>query len=96
VGAIALLASAASDRLAPALGAVLAITIASYAVEVLGSLWPDMAGWRPWSFFHYFQPAAILAGEGDPADAIVLAAIAVVAVAGALAVFERRDLAAPS
>jgi ABC-2 type transport system permease protein len=96
LGAIALAASASFDRVAPALGIVLAIAIASYAVELLGALWPEMAGWRPWSFFHYFQPAEILAGRASPTDAVVLAGIAAVAAVGGLWVFSRRDLAAPA
>jgi ABC-2 type transport system permease protein len=96
LGALALAASASFDRIVPALGIVLAVAIASYAVELLGALWPDMAAWRPWSFFHYFQPAEILAGDASPADALVLAAITLGAVAYGLWVFPRRDLAAPS
>ena len=96
LGALALAASASFDRVVPALGTVLAFTIASYAVELLGALWPDMAGWRPWSFFHYFQPAEIMAGDASPGDAVVLAGITAAAVAYGLWVFPRRDLAAPS
>jgi beta-exotoxin I transport system permease protein len=96
LGALALAASASFDRLVPALGTVLAFAMVSYAVELLGALWPDMAAWRPWSFFHYFQPAEILAGDANPADALVLAGITAAAVAYALWVFPRRDLAAPS
>jgi ABC-2 type transport system permease protein len=96
LGAVALAASASFDRVVPALGIVLALAIVSYAVELLGALWPDMAAWRPWSFFHYFQPAAILAGEASPGDALVLVAISAAAVGYALWIFPRRDLAAPS
>jgi ABC-2 type transport system permease protein len=96
IGVLALAASASFDRIVPALGFILALAIVSYAVELLGALWPDMASWRPWSFFHYFQPAAILAGDASPGDAIVLLGISVVAVAYSLWVFPRRDLAAPS
>lgn len=96
LGALALAASASFDRVVPALGIVLALAFASYAVELLGALWPDMAGVRPWSFFHYFQPAAIMAGEASPGDAVVLAGITAAAVAYALWIFPRRDLAAPS
>lgn len=96
LGALALGASASFDRVAPALGITLAFAIASYAVELLGALWPDMAGWRPWSFFHYFQPAEILAGDASTTDPVVLGGITAAAVAYALWVFPRRDLAAPS
>ena len=96
LGALALAASASFDRIIPTLGVVLGFAIASYAVELLGALWPDIAGLRPWSFFHYFQPAEIMAGEASPGDAVVLAAITAAAIAFALWVFPRRDLAAPS
>jgi ABC-type transport system involved in multi-copper enzyme maturation permease subunit len=96
LGALALAASASFHRVVPALGIVLAFTIASYAVELLGALWPDIAGWRPWSFFHYFQPAEIMAGDASPGDAVVLAGITAAAVAFGLWIFPRRDLAAPS
>ena len=96
LGALALAASASFDRVAPALGLVLGFLIVSYAVELLGALWPDMAAWRPWSVFHYFQPAEIMAGDASPADAAILAGIAAAAAAYALWIFPRRDLAAPS
>ena len=96
LGALALAASATFDRIAPALGIVLTLTMVSYAVELLGALWPDMAGLRPWSFFHYFRPADIMAGVASPTDVAVLGVIAAAAVAYALWIFPRRDLAAPS
>ena len=68
----------------------------SYAVEFLGAVWPDLAWLRPWSLFHYFQPAEILAGEASPMDAVVLAGISVAAIVYGSWVFPRRDLAAPS
>jgi ABC-type transport system involved in multi-copper enzyme maturation permease subunit len=96
VGALALAASATFDRVAPALGIVVAVAITSYAVELLGALWPEMAGVRPWSLFHYFQPAEIMAGVASPMDAVALAGISVAAISYGLWVFPRRDLAAPS
>jgi ABC-type transport system involved in multi-copper enzyme maturation permease subunit len=95
LAAIALAASASFDDLGPALGWVLAFAIVSYAVEFLGALWPDIAGLRPWSIFHYFQPAAILAGTAEPADLLILAITAAAAAAVGLWIFPRRDLAAP-
>lgn len=96
LAAVALAASASSDRVGPALGPVLAFTILSYAVEFLGTIWPNAAGLRPWSLFHYFQPAAILGGTADPADLVVLGGVAFAALGLALWEFPRRDLAAPS
>ena len=65
-------------------------------MEFLGAIWPDVGWLRPWSLFHYFQPAEILAGEASPTDTLVLAGITAAAAAYALWVFPRRDLAAPS
>jgi ABC-2 type transport system permease protein len=96
LGALALAASASFDRLAPALGITLGVAIVAYAVEFLGAIWPDLGWLRPWSVFHYFQPAEILAGSASASDPLVLAAVAAAAVAYGLWVFPRRDLAAPS
>lgn len=96
IGSLGLAASVSSDRLGPALGVTLAITIAGYAVEILGTLWPDAAWLRPASLFFYFQPMEVLAGRANPGDPLVLGAVAVGAAAWAWWVFPRRDLAAPS
>jgi ABC-2 type transport system permease protein len=95
-GAIALALSVSFDRLSPALGISLGIVLVSYFLEVLGSLWPDAKGLQPYSLFHYLDPKAILAGDASPADVGVLAVVIALAVAAALVIFPRRDLAAPS
>jgi len=95
-GSLALAASASFDRPAPALGIILAVSIAAYAVEFLGAIWPDLAWLLPWSLFHYFQPAEILGGKPDGVDLLVLVGVAVAATAYGLWIFPRRDLAAPS
>ena len=96
IAAIGLAASVSFDRLAPALGVTLAIVIAMYFLEILGSLWPEAEWLQPYSLFHYLQPKAILLGVADPFDFGVLTAALVAAMAWALTVFPRRDLAAPS
>lgn len=96
IGSIALLASASFDRLSQALGLTLAFVVVSYFFEVLGSLWPDAKGLQPYSVFHYLEPKAILTGLPNWGNLAVLAAVIAVAVAAALVVFPRRDLAAPS
>ena len=97
-GALASLALAASvsfDRLTPALAITLAITILSYFLEVVGSLWPDAEWLQPYSLFHYLQPSDVLT-DGLPASHVaVLAGTIVAAVVYAVAVFPRRDIAAP-
>lgn len=96
VGAIGLAASVSTDRLTPALGVTLAIVLGGYVLQILGSLWPDAAGLQPYSLFHYLRPQEVLAGDADPASFVVLAAVTVAALACALVVFPRRDLAAPT
>lgn len=96
IAAIGLAASVSFDRIAPALGITLGIVITMYFLEILGSLWPEAERLQPYSLFHYLQPKAILLGDADPFDLAVLTAVFVVAMAWAIAVFPRRDLAAPS
>jgi ABC-type Na+ efflux pump permease subunit len=95
-GAVCLAASASFDRLTPALGIGLGYLLASYFVDVLGSLWPDARGLQPLSLFHYVRAPAVLAGRLDPADLLVLVAVAIVALTYALVRFPQRDIAAPS
>jgi ABC-type transport system involved in multi-copper enzyme maturation permease subunit len=94
--AIALAASVSFDRLPPALGVTLGIVIAMYVLEVLGSLWPAAEPLQPYSLFHYLKAKAILAGVVAPFDLAVLSSVILMAMAWALVVFPRRDLAAPS
>lgn len=94
--AIGLAASVSFDRLTPALGVTLAIVVGMYFFDVLGSLWPDAEFLQPYSLFHYFQPKAVLSGSAEAFDFGLLASVIVLAVAYALVVFPRRDLAAPS
>jgi ABC-2 type transport system permease protein len=94
--AISLAASVSFDRLTPAIGISLAVVLVSYFLDVIGELWPDAAFLQPYSLFHYLDARAALAGLPDPSDFMVLAAVIVAAVAYALVVFPRRDLAAPS
>jgi ABC-2 type transport system permease protein len=96
LGAISLAASVSFDRVGPALGIALGVTVIGYAVEFLGTLWPDAAWLRPFSPFRYFEPTRILAGTFEPVDLLILGAIFAAATAWAAWIFPRRDLAAPS
>jgi ABC-2 type transport system permease protein len=93
---IALAASASFDRLAPALGITLAILLVAYFFEILGSLWPDAEFLQPYSLFHYLETQEVFAGEPEAFGFLLLAAVSAAAIAWALIVFPRRDLAAPS
>jgi ABC-2 type transport system permease protein len=94
--AIGLAASVSFDRLTPALGWTLGILIVMYVLEVLGSLWPAAEILQPYSLFHYLKAKAILTGAAAPLDLAVLVMAILIAMAWALIVFPRRDIAAPS
>jgi ABC-2 type transport system permease protein len=94
--AFGMAASVSFDRHAPALGLTMAYLLINYFLEILGSLWRDVQWSQQYSLFHHFNPGLILEGRADPFDfALLLVAIAI-PVVYALAVFPRRDLAAPS
>jgi hypothetical protein len=67
-----------------------------YFLDVIGSLWPAAAKLQPYSLFHYLKAKPILLGDAAPLDDAILAAVIAAAVAWALVLFPRRDLAAPS
>jgi ABC-2 type transport system permease protein len=94
--AFGLAASVSFDRSGPAIGLSLAYLLINYFLEILGSLWTDVAWSQEYSLFHHFQPAEILGGEADPIDFVILTAAIVLPIVYALIVFPRRDLAAPS
>lgn len=94
--AIGLAASVSFDRLSPAIGVTMAIVVVMYFLDILGSLWPDAKGLQPYSMFHYLAARDILGGTVSVGGLGLLAGIAAAAIAYALVVFPRRDLAAPS
>ncbi|MEO8252693.1 MAG: hypothetical protein ABI578_09500, partial [Chloroflexota bacterium] len=68
----------------------------NYFLEILGSLWRDVAWSQQYSLFHHFNPGKILTGQTDWLDLVILAVAIVIPVIYALVVFPRRDLSAPS
>jgi ABC-2 type transport system permease protein len=94
--AFGLAASVSVDRHAPALGLSMAFLLVNYFLEILGSLWTDVAWSQDYSLFHHFQPGEILEGNADPIDFLILGVAVIVPVVYALIVFPRRDLAAPA
>ena len=96
LASIGLAASVSFDRLAPAVGVTLGVTIVAYFLDVIGSLWPDAEGLRPWSLFYYVKAKEALLGEAAATDLLLLALVAAAALVFALVAFPRRDIAAPS
>ena len=91
----ALAASAASNRNGPAVSWTLGFLIANYFFEILGGFWDQAKAWQPYSLFHHFQAADILAGRLSAFDLVVLGLAIVIPLAYALYIFPRRDLPAP-
>jgi ABC-2 type transport system permease protein len=91
-----LAASVSFDRAGPAIGLTLAYLLVHYFFEILGSLWQDVAWTQEYSLFHHFNPTEILAGRLEPVDLVVTGIAFILPIAWALAVFPRRDLAAPA
>jgi ABC-2 type transport system permease protein len=96
LASITLGASVSFDRLPPALGIGIGVTVVMYFFEVLGALWPSAAWLQPYSLFHYLQARSILEGVTPWRDLAVLAVTIAGAVGWAIVVFPKRDLAAPS
>jgi ABC-2 type transport system permease protein len=94
--AIGLAASVSFDRLTPAIGITVAIVIVMYFLDILGSLWPDAKGLQPYSMFHYLASRDVLTGTVNVLGLALLAVVGAIAIAWAVTVFPRRDLAAPS
>lgn len=91
-----LAASVTFDRPGPAIGLSLAYLLINYFLEILGSLWAAAAWTQDYSLFHHFNPGAILTGDFEALDLVIVFMAAVVPVIYALVVWPRRDLAAPS
>ena len=89
-------ASVSFDRVAPASAIALTIVLVAYFLQIIGSLWPDAEWLQPYSLFHYLQPDLVLREGLQLFDSALLLVVGIVAVAYALVVFPRRDLAAPA
>ncbi|HEX5040797.1 MAG TPA: ABC transporter permease subunit [Candidatus Limnocylindria bacterium] len=91
-----LAASVTFDRPGPAIGITLAFLVINYFLEILGSLWTDVAWSQEYSLLHHFNPGEILSGDLDPLDLVIVYVAALVPIVYAILVFPRRDLAAPA
>ncbi len=92
----ALAASVTFDRPGPAIGLSLAYLLINYFLEILGSLWTDVAWTQEYSLLHHFNPGEILSGQTDPIDLVIVFTAAIIPVVYALLVFPKRDLPAPA
>jgi ABC-2 type transport system permease protein len=93
-GAIALAIGAATGRRALAVGVTAGIAGGTYLLDLLVPAIKSIEFLQLLSPFHYYLGAEPMMRGLDVGGSLVLAAIAVVAFAAALVLFERRDLAA--
>jgi ABC-type transport system involved in multi-copper enzyme maturation permease subunit len=89
-------ASISFDRAGPALALSIGFLVLNYFIEILSSLWIDVAWSQEYSLFHHFQPQEILTGAPDPLDFVIVGLAFVVPIVYALIALPRRDVAAPS
>lgn len=94
VGGVSLLVSATSSERGRAVGRALAFIVLSYFVNIIASLWDEVARLEVVSVFHYHQPQPVVAAEGVLFGHLaVLYALFAVCFAVALLAFQRRDIA---
>ncbi|MEA2526587.1 MAG: beta-exotoxin transport system permease protein [Thermomicrobiales bacterium] len=93
VGGIALLSSAAADRMGQAVGWVIAALVVSYVIDYFAAIWPALQPLEPLSIFDYYDPGlALSAGTLPSANIVVLATVGLIGTLAGLLVFTRRDL----
>ncbi|MCP2298102.1 ABC-2 type transport system permease protein [Nocardia amikacinitolerans] len=93
IGAITLMLGAATGKRALTLGSAALVTVAGYLANNLGGMFDGGEWLRRLSPFYYANGDSPLVNGANPVHLAVLVALAAVAVAVALAAFERRDLA---
>ncbi len=94
--AIGFAASISFDRVGPPAGITLAVVLGFYVIDVVASIWPDARWIGDYSLFDYVRAKQVLGGTLALGDIALLGAVVAIAVAIALYVFPRRDIAAPS
>ena len=93
-GDIALAISAFGGNRGAAIGVTVALMVAMYLIDALSSIVNGLGAIRPLSLFRYYMGNDPLRNGISPADAGVLAAVALVFLVASVVIFERRDLAA--
>jgi ABC-2 type transport system permease protein len=91
-GALSLAVGAATGRRAVAMGVAGAAAVAAYVVYALALLVDSWERWQPFSPFHQALQGGPLGPGAPPVSSLLLLAGAVVVVAVAVPVFDRRDL----
>jgi ABC-2 type transport system permease protein len=100
VSGYTMLLSAAGRWRPGVLGLAVVLTLIQFVVNLLGQIWKNIEGLRPFTVFYYYQPQTVILGEAGADRQLVVdcATLLAVGLAGyvlALVVFCRRDLPAP-
>ena len=91
-GAIGLLVGSTRREGGQTIAWITAVLAASFVLDYLARLWAPIARLRPLSLFRYYEPQAIFAGGLPVTTMIVLGSTAILSLAGAVIVMNRRDL----
>ena len=92
IGAYVLLLSTGAKRRGAAVAPSVGITLLFYWLDFMGDYWDLLRKPRLLSPFHYFDPATAATAGVPWRDASLLAAVVVLATAGAILNFRRQDL----
>ncbi len=94
IGGVAFLVSALASVGGAAMGLAAGIVVAMYFLDFMASLWGAIGFLGPASLFYYYDPIAVVeGGHLRTLHIAVLGGVALAGYAGALAAFQRRDLA---
>jgi ABC-2 type transport system permease protein len=93
VGGVALLCSAAAERMGQAVGWVIAALVVSYVIDYFAAIWSALEPLEPLSIFDYHDPGlALSAATIPPTNIVVLGLVGLSGAIAGLVVFTRRDL----
>jgi ABC-2 type transport system permease protein len=95
MGGLTLLGSAAASRAGRVVGWAIGLLVLSYFVDYFAGIWSALQAWTILSLFRYYDPArALVSGQINSANLIMLASVGATATVVGLIVFARRDLPA--
>ena len=95
IGGYSFLVSALTSEGGRAIAIATGISIASFFVDYLASLWDAAEFFGPLSVFHYYDPVSTVSDGALPILHLsVLGSVALAGFAAAVTAFQRRDIAA--
>ena len=93
IGCFALLISSLSSNAHRPISVSAGVTLLSFFIDFLSTIWDRAEFLGPLSIFHYYQPARVArAGALSWGDLAVLAGVGLACLVAALVIFQRRDI----